>query len=134
MAHASERTGLYRMFDKDGTLLYLGISYDPWTRWLQHRLESFWAHLVATSTTEWYVHRNAALGAEAWLTVVERPLYSVTYMKCIPVERRYWPIGPAVPGPVALDDRGREAITARRLASAKKRADRAEQAAHYRSR
>ena len=43
--HQPEPTCLYRHFDKDGQLLYVGISRDVWKRQSDHRIKSHWYDL-----------------------------------------------------------------------------------------
>jgi predicted GIY-YIG superfamily endonuclease len=70
-----ERTALYRLFDANGTLLYLGISRNPENRWKLHSDRQTWWHHVAEKTVEWYPSRTEAEAAEARLTAEELPLY-----------------------------------------------------------
>lgn len=71
-------TALYRFYDADGDLLYLGITHDLKIRWTTHRLEQTWWHLVVTKTVEWHDNRASALEAEAHATQAERPRYDKT--------------------------------------------------------
>lgn len=72
----SRRTALYRLFDAQGVLLYVGIAFDPEARWKDHVRKPWWP-LVATKTVEWHETRLLALDAEADIVVSERPLYNV---------------------------------------------------------
>jgi predicted GIY-YIG superfamily endonuclease len=71
----SDRTALYRLFDADDTLLYLGIARDPEYRWKLHSDRQTWWHHVARKTVKWYSSREDALAAEARFTAKELPLY-----------------------------------------------------------
>jgi hypothetical protein len=71
----SDRTALYRLFDFNNTLLYLGIARDPEYRWKLHSDRQTWWHHVARKTVEWYPSREDALAAEARFTAKEMPLY-----------------------------------------------------------
>lgn len=69
-------TAVYRLFDADGTLLYVGISCKPDTRLSQHRGHQQWWQQVATWTFEWLPDRLAALKCEAVAIRAEGPLYN----------------------------------------------------------
>lgn len=75
----ASRTALYRFFDADGDLLYVGISLNPWTRWKQHKSVKDWAEDVASSTIEWHDTREEALDAERLAIIDERPRYNVVH-------------------------------------------------------
>jgi hypothetical protein len=36
------KTFVYRFFDCDGQLLYVGITWNPWVRWREHRAKREW--------------------------------------------------------------------------------------------
>lgn len=69
-------TSLYRRFDADETLLYLGISDDLRARSRWHERHSPWAPFVARRTTEWHATRAAAEAAERAVIKSERPLFN----------------------------------------------------------
>lgn len=71
----SDRTALYRLFDANGTLLYLGIARNPEYRWKLHSDRQTWWHHVSRKTVEWYPSREEAAAAEAKFTAMEAPLY-----------------------------------------------------------
>lgn len=73
-----ERTALYRCFDADDELLYVGISKDPAERWKQHRGSAWWRH-VTMRTVEWYDDRAAAERAERKAIQSEGPRYNVQH-------------------------------------------------------
>jgi DNA-directed RNA polymerase specialized sigma24 family protein len=73
----SRRTALYRLFDTEGRLLYVGIAFDPADRWRGHASTKSWWHEVARREVEWRDTRSAALRAEAEAILTERPLYNV---------------------------------------------------------
>ncbi|MFE4818583.1 GIY-YIG nuclease family protein [Streptomyces sp. NPDC056704] len=64
MPESPERTALYRLYDTDGQLLYIGITNDPDRRWTQHARSSRWWPAVATKQVEWLGDRRDALRAE----------------------------------------------------------------------
>jgi hypothetical protein len=77
MPESAEPTALYRHFDANGDLLYIGISKDPEGRWMAHRgNREPWIHQAARRTDEWYNSRPEALTAEAKAIRAERPPFN----------------------------------------------------------
>lgn len=72
----SRKTCVYRLFDADGVLLYVGASWNPKTRIFNHKDKPWWSQ-VAKSTIEWHPDRFTALRFEAKAIVEESPLYNV---------------------------------------------------------
>lgn len=70
-------TALYRLYDADGALLYVGVTGDLRTRFAQHAAGKPWWPEVARKTVEWHETRIAALGAEAAAMENERPRYNI---------------------------------------------------------
>lgn len=85
-----EPTALYRLYDADDVLLYLGISFSPEWRWGQHKNDKHWAHLVVRRTVEWYETRTAALAEEDRATAIEKPLYDSSWRKTSVVDKPTW--------------------------------------------
>ncbi|MGW3427970.1 GntR family transcriptional regulator [Streptomyces melanosporofaciens] len=76
---ADECTALYRYFDTDGGLLYIGISNDPDSRWKAHQYGSdreTWPRLVVRRTVAWHDSRPATLTAEEAAIRSERPRFN----------------------------------------------------------
>lgn len=71
------RTALYRYFDADGRLLYVGIAIHPIARQSQHASASAWYQDAATSCIEWFATRREALDAERRAILVENPLHNI---------------------------------------------------------
>lgn len=71
-----QRTALYRMFDKDDHLLYVGISFDPRMRSRQHAKQSKWWHLVTLREIEWFPSREEAATAERAAIRDETPRFN----------------------------------------------------------
>lgn len=73
------KTQLYRWFDKDDNLLYVGISYSAMVRASQHKAKSNdgWYDLAVKSTTENFDSRDAALKAESIAIKTEKPKYNL---------------------------------------------------------
>lgn len=69
-------TNLYRHFDKDGRLLYVGISLDAIVRLRQHVASAEWAGLIATITIERHPSRDEAVAAELKAIRTENPIYN----------------------------------------------------------
>lgn len=72
-------TALYRLFDKAGVLLYVGIATSPHTRWYAHREEKRWWPQVAREEIEWFPSRTDAKAAEKIAIKAEGPVYNVTH-------------------------------------------------------
>jgi hypothetical protein len=77
---ADRPTALYRFFDAEGRLLYVGIAHDPEKRWATHRLYQGWWHLVANKTHEWFPDRAAAKAAEDKALIDEMPRFDGSHI------------------------------------------------------
>lgn len=71
------RTALYRLFDAEGQLLYVGIAFNPRDRWRGHCSTKSWWKQVDRREVEWHGSRSEALTAEAAAIIEERPLYNI---------------------------------------------------------
>lgn len=69
------QTALYRHFDANGQLLYVGISLSAVGRLAQHR-DKEWFTAIATMTTEWFRSRDEAIFAEQAAIRDELPAYN----------------------------------------------------------
>lgn len=72
---AERRTAVYRVFDDDDTLLYVGCSYDPRSRFHAHRGSPMWPAAAYTKLA-WFPDRFTALLEEARAIVEEAPLHN----------------------------------------------------------
>ena len=72
------RTALYRFYDVDEQLLYIGIAYDPNLRRHQHS-KAPWRDLVAKQVIEWHPTRDAAAEAERTAIAAELPLHNTQH-------------------------------------------------------
>ena len=70
---------LYRLFDFDGNLLYVGTSYDSKRRLRQHRTRKHWFEQVARVETESFPTKEAASAAEVAAIRAEGPKYNHAY-------------------------------------------------------
>lgn len=71
------RTALYRLYDADEDLLYIGISETPEKRWVSHADTKSWWPQVAATSVEWFETRELAQAAEAKAIATERTPYNV---------------------------------------------------------
>lgn len=78
---------LYRFFNADGGLLYIGISVNPSTRFRRHKGEQPWWLEVTQITIERYPARSEVLAAEKRAIEAEHPLYNVVHNTGIPLAR-----------------------------------------------
>lgn len=70
-------TYLYRHFDKDGALLYVGISLSAVQRLGQHKDHSHWFQQIARVEIEEHPTRAAALLAESKAIRDENPKFNI---------------------------------------------------------
>lgn len=73
------RTVLYRHYDRNAVLLYVGITNHALNRLSNHRTGSSWFENVACSTYEWFNTRAGALAAERRAIENEKPLFNEQY-------------------------------------------------------
>jgi predicted DNA-binding transcriptional regulator AlpA/predicted GIY-YIG superfamily endonuclease len=70
-------TSLYRHFDREGRLLYVGISMNVFARLAQHRRESHWYSQITRVEIEHFDSREEVLAAEGEAIRGEKPLHDV---------------------------------------------------------
>jgi predicted GIY-YIG superfamily endonuclease len=70
---------LYRFYDADGVLLYVGITADPGVRFKKHRHDKEWWTQVATIRIQKLPTRAAVLAAEKKAISDERPLWNIAH-------------------------------------------------------
>lgn len=69
---------LYRFFDAEHRLLYVGITGKKAARWAGHRSKVWWSEAV-TVALEHFDDRPSALAAEAHAIRTERPVHNVVH-------------------------------------------------------
>lgn len=74
-----DRTALYRLYDADGRLLYVGITNRPDHRWMNHAYTKTWWHLVSRKEVIWYGARAIAEKEERQAVRAEAPLFDATH-------------------------------------------------------
>lgn len=85
---ASRRpAAVYRLYDAEGTLLYIGSSYDPEKRCENHARKPWWSQ-VAKRTEEWHGSRSAAYTEEAKAIWEETPRHNVASTLAYAARRR----------------------------------------------
>ena len=73
----SEATSLYRCFNADGTLLYVGITACGLRRFAAHQKDSPWWSKVARVDVKHFASRTEAAEAETRAIAEERPRYNI---------------------------------------------------------
>jgi predicted GIY-YIG superfamily endonuclease len=69
-------SNLYRHYDKDGRLLYVGVSDNPDKRLKKHRYASRWSALIERMEVQKFESLKGALEAEKTAIKEEQPLYN----------------------------------------------------------
>lgn len=74
-----ERTALYRWYDHEARLLYVGISNQPVRRAREHHGHQPWWTEVRSATVEWFDTRGQALEAEERAIKRELPEWNIVH-------------------------------------------------------
>lgn len=74
-----ERADLYRHFNEDGELLYVGISMSALERSIAHRKKSHWWNEITRIEIEKFPTRAEALEAEKRAIRAENPKYNIDH-------------------------------------------------------
>lgn len=82
---------LYRFFDADRTLLYIGISARLNERWRQHSREKGWFRQIRSATIEHYDSRAEVEAAEIAAIKAEGPKWNDRHNNPIPISLRRTP-------------------------------------------
>lgn len=73
----NRRTCVYRCYDEDEVLLYIGLSMNLDGRLSKHRSAGWWPEVVEV-TVAWYEGREAAKAAEKRAIATENPVHNIT--------------------------------------------------------
>ena len=71
-------TCLYRHFDSQNNLLYVGISINAIVRFSEHRASSKWSSQIATMTVERFSSHEEAYNAETQAIRLEHPKHNIS--------------------------------------------------------
>lgn len=71
------KTALYRCYDNENNLLYIGISLSAINRLSQHKSHSKWFDAIAKVDVEWFQDRDSAILAEMEAVRIEQPKFNV---------------------------------------------------------
>jgi len=96
---------IYRLFDDEGELLYIGCTVHPRKRFHSHRRRQPWWDEVADSELMWYPSVEAAAVAEQQAIRTEQPIYNIGLARYLGPAAGQGP-EPAAPTPTAGPDRG----------------------------
>jgi predicted GIY-YIG superfamily endonuclease len=70
---------LYKLYNKEGNLLYVGISNDPERRFMEHEATKVWWNQVSSRTLEGYSTRQEVLNAEEDAIKNLHPCYNLVH-------------------------------------------------------
>jgi hypothetical protein len=76
---AERRCVLYRHYDVDGVLLYVGITESPEGRTREHARSSVWVRYAHHMTAEWFDSRDDAEAAERAAIRNEMPVFNIAH-------------------------------------------------------
>lgn len=96
-------TSLYRHFDANRNLLYVGISLNAIARLEQHR-QSRWSGRIATVEIEYFQTRDEAIEAERKAIQIEQPKWNITHAR-----KPEWPAVDMQP--LRIDEVGKPDVT-----------------------
>jgi excinuclease UvrABC nuclease subunit len=77
-------TALYRHFDHEGRLLYVGISLNAVMRTKQHHTNAPWFQEITRIELTWFGSRSSAELAEERAIKTEKPLYNISFNQPCP--------------------------------------------------
>jgi len=94
-AMADGRAAVYRAFDADGVLLYVGVSLNPMARMHSHCSRAAWYRFMVRIEINWHDNIEAASIAEASAITAENPRFNVAgatrrwaLVRCGPAEQK----------------------------------------------
>lgn len=68
---------VYRIYDGNGSLLYVGMGRNPMNRWASHAAQHDWWAQARTFRVEWYATRKEAADAERKAIRTESPARNI---------------------------------------------------------
>jgi excinuclease UvrABC nuclease subunit len=68
---------VYRIYDSDGSLLYVGMGNNPMNRWASHAAQHAWWAEAASFRVEWYSTRKEAADVEKAAIRDEDPKHNI---------------------------------------------------------
>lgn len=82
----NQKTALYRHYNIDNQLLYVGISLSAPERFIAHKQTSLWADDMVRMEVEYFYNRKDAIAAEKLAIKTEKPLHNIIHN---PVKPKY---------------------------------------------
>ncbi|MFI2078489.1 GIY-YIG nuclease family protein [Streptomyces triculaminicus] len=73
----TEETAVYRLFDAEGRLLYVGMGRNPMQRWGSHAEQHPWWPRVVRFTVKWHPTRQEAAAEERQALRSESPVNNI---------------------------------------------------------
>jgi predicted GIY-YIG superfamily endonuclease len=70
---------LYRLFDSEGRLIYIGVSDSVWRRVKEHERDQAWGPDIAQVRRQRYPGRAAVLAAEKRAIQIEKPVHNIVH-------------------------------------------------------
>ncbi len=114
---ASRAHVLYRFWDCDGVLLYVGLTADPGRRWQAHSKDKGWWSQVARVTVEHFPDRASVEAAERTAITTEKPCHNIALPAPPPKPKTPKP-RPTCTGPdIRITVNGRPAVTTAQAAA-----------------
>lgn len=104
-------TTLYRFYDAEDLLLYVGITSVGPSRWSEHEANREWWARVVRVAVEQYPDRASAMAAERTAILAEQPMYNTVHV--VPRTPRVRVKGSHGTGTVIKRDDGRWAFVCR---------------------
>ncbi len=90
---------VYRLYDAEGSLLYVGCTVDPWTRLRAHRRRQPWWDEVVSAELIWFPSVDLAADVEQQAIGTERPVYNIALNRYANHVRDVPEAAPVVAGP-----------------------------------
>jgi hypothetical protein len=72
-----ERTDVYRIYDDEGLMLYVGISYDACIRIRQHARTAAWWEMASRISVTTFADRWTAAKEEAFTIMMDAPPFNI---------------------------------------------------------